>query len=150
MVRHCLGLVGSPVAAASQTHSGLAAPQLWRLDNQKVGHVEASPQQSFPLAACLPLFGSLIQRCFCIRQCSCHSCPVCTHGVQQIAHYDLQVVLHFARELLRQRPSWERPEFMAAWQDTLPEVKHRLHWLLACSLWHCSAADTWGSCRSAQ
>jgi hypothetical protein len=60
--------------------------------------------------------------CLCIRECSCQHCPLCTHGVQQIAHSDLQVALHFARELLRQRPAWERPEFMAAWQDALPEV----------------------------
>lgn len=54
VVRHCLSLVGSPVATGGRTNSSRAAPQLCCLDNQKVVHIETSPQQVYPLAACLP------------------------------------------------------------------------------------------------
>ena len=60
-----------------------------------------------------------------------------------LSHNESQVVLHFARELLRQRPTWERPEFMAAWQDALPEVKTKAVCApLIYSGWHCAAADS--------
>ena len=42
------------------------------------------------------------------------------------AHAPPQVALHFARKLLRQQAEWERREFLAAWADTLPEVRLRI------------------------
>lgn len=35
-----------------------------------------------------------------------------------------QVASHFAVRLLQQQSTWERREFMSAWQDALPEVSY--------------------------